>query len=369
MAQSYDGQLTFFEQEVQSFSRLLPGFLLPGPLAYMAPSDSFITATAGLELVSYRYNSIAAANWDPKQQQGRVACEVSVLCMVRSRRLAYVACVCSARAKHCGTKQTASSCTACIVCWHLQVVQVASRYRKTGRLCWERQRWTSSVATSPLLLMAQVRLRVTAEIVFTSTTHAHRLPPITVPSPFLSLSTSLLPLCLLLPGSVTPLLPPLLLPPLLLPYVLRFTNSAPSILVLAEHTFFILDLYGHILVQRRLDHHPSCFWSYPANPTATSTDTAAAAKGGSANSRGPAAVVQAENLLIATHTKALQVYRGQQLAWAAQLELVPVAVRVTSIAGVRGMIVALDDSGEQCLKQHSCHGIVSTCSLDKVLQW
>jgi Bardet-Biedl syndrome 9 protein len=123
--------------------------------------------------------------------------------------------------------------------------------------------------------------------------------------------------------------------------------------VLAEHTFFILDLYGHLLVQRRLDHHPSCFWSYPANPTASSTDAAAAnAKGGSVSSRGHAAAVQAENLLIATHTKALQVYRGQQLAWAAQLEQVPVAVRVTSIAGVRGMIVALDDSGEQCAQQH-----------------
>jgi hypothetical protein len=56
--------------------------------------------------------------------------------------------------------------------------------------------------------------------------------------------------------------------------------------------------------------------------------------------------VQTENLLIATHTKALQVYRGQQLAWAAQLELVPVAVRITSVGGVKGMIVALDDEGE-----------------------
>jgi hypothetical protein len=41
----------------------------------------------------------------------------------------------------------------------------------------------------------------------------------------------------------------------------------------------------------------------------------------------------------------VQVYRGQQLAWAAQLELVPVAVRVTSLRGVRGMIVALDETG------------------------
>lgn len=70
MVQSYDGQLTFFEQEVQSFSRLLPDFLLPGPMVYMTASDSFVTTTAGLELVAYRYNNIAAANWESKQQQG-----------------------------------------------------------------------------------------------------------------------------------------------------------------------------------------------------------------------------------------------------------------------------------------------------------
>lgn len=70
VVQSYDGQLTFFEQEVQSFCRLLPDFLLPGPLAYVVPSDSFVTTTAGLELVAYRYSSIAAATWDAKQQAG-----------------------------------------------------------------------------------------------------------------------------------------------------------------------------------------------------------------------------------------------------------------------------------------------------------
>lgn len=116
--------------------------------------------------------------------------------------------------------------------------------------------------------------------------------------------------------------------------------------MLSEHTFFILDLSGHILVQRRLDHHPSCFWPYPA---AVSTDAA-----GSSSTRGSAstssggrapAAVQIENLLIATHSKTLQVYQGQQLAWAAQLDLLPIAVRVTNLGGAKGMIVALDDAG------------------------
>lgn len=51
-------------------------------------------------------------------------------------------------------------------------------------------------------------------------------------------------------------------------------------------------------------------------------------------------------MLVATHTRALLVYQGPALAWAARLELQPVAMRVTELGGVRGMIVALDDAGE-----------------------
>jgi Bardet-Biedl syndrome 9 protein len=70
VVQSYDGQLTFFEQEALAFSRFLPNFLLPGPLAYAAASDSFITSTAGLELVAYKYSNLAAASANKEQQQG-----------------------------------------------------------------------------------------------------------------------------------------------------------------------------------------------------------------------------------------------------------------------------------------------------------
>jgi hypothetical protein len=69
VVQSYDGQLTFFEQEALAFSRFLPNFLLPGPLAYAAASDSFITSTAGLELVAYKYSNLAAASANKEQQQ------------------------------------------------------------------------------------------------------------------------------------------------------------------------------------------------------------------------------------------------------------------------------------------------------------
>lgn len=67
--QSYDGQLTFFEQEAVAFSRFLPNFLLPGPLAYVGACDSFITSTAGLELVAYKYSNLAAASASKEQQQ------------------------------------------------------------------------------------------------------------------------------------------------------------------------------------------------------------------------------------------------------------------------------------------------------------
>eukprot|EP00775_Hariotina_reticulata_P008314 gene8314-8499_t len=109
-------------------------------------------------------------------------------------------------------------------------------------------------------------------------------------------------------------------------------DAPPDILVLAEHTFFIISLRGQLLVQRRLDYHPSCCCAFPAGSRGS---------GGDLTISSPP-----ENLLIATHTKALLVYRGQQLAWAAKLELQPVAVHVAAFAHQQGMIVALDDKGK-----------------------
>ena len=52
--QSMDGMLSFFEQESFAFGRFLPGFLLPGPLAYVAKTDSFITCSTAKQVESYR---------------------------------------------------------------------------------------------------------------------------------------------------------------------------------------------------------------------------------------------------------------------------------------------------------------------------
>jgi Bardet-Biedl syndrome 9 protein len=47
--QSFDGVLSFFEQDVFAFTRYLNNFLLPGPLCYVSRTDSFITCTSSME--------------------------------------------------------------------------------------------------------------------------------------------------------------------------------------------------------------------------------------------------------------------------------------------------------------------------------
>ncbi len=48
--QSYDGSLYFFEAESLAFTRYLPNFLVPGPLAYVEACDTFVTCTAAMEV-------------------------------------------------------------------------------------------------------------------------------------------------------------------------------------------------------------------------------------------------------------------------------------------------------------------------------
>jgi len=60
--QSLDGQLSFFEGEAISFKRFLPNFLLPGPLAYVPDTDSFVTANSGMVLESYKFSVLAASS-------------------------------------------------------------------------------------------------------------------------------------------------------------------------------------------------------------------------------------------------------------------------------------------------------------------
>jgi len=111
----------------------------------------------------------------------------------------------------------------------------------------------------------------------------------------------------------------------------RSGSVQQELLIVCEHSLFVVSAAsGQLLLQRRLEYHPAACRPYPA-PGVT-----AGAGGG-----------EADNLLVATHTKALLVYQGSALVWAARLEVQPVALRVAAVGGLKGMIVALDDAGER----------------------
>jgi len=60
--QSLDGVLSFFEQDAFAFARLLSkDFLMPGPMCYMAKTDSFIICNNSMCIEAYRYQVLAAA--------------------------------------------------------------------------------------------------------------------------------------------------------------------------------------------------------------------------------------------------------------------------------------------------------------------
>jgi Bardet-Biedl syndrome 9 protein len=59
--QSMDGQLSFFVHDSFAFSVFLPDFLTPGPLCYVARTDSIVTANSSRQLLSFQYQSLSVA--------------------------------------------------------------------------------------------------------------------------------------------------------------------------------------------------------------------------------------------------------------------------------------------------------------------
>jgi len=60
--QSLDGVLCVFEQDAFAFNRLLSTqFLMPGPICYMAKTDSFVICNNAMCIEAYRYQVLAAA--------------------------------------------------------------------------------------------------------------------------------------------------------------------------------------------------------------------------------------------------------------------------------------------------------------------
>jgi len=68
--QSMDGQLIVFEQETIAFARYLQNFLLPGPLFYCKPIDSFITCNSSFELECYKYQVLASSSAEKSSGPG-----------------------------------------------------------------------------------------------------------------------------------------------------------------------------------------------------------------------------------------------------------------------------------------------------------
>eukprot|EP00048_Salpingoeca_helianthica_P024810 m.35499 g.35499 ORF g.35499 m.35499 type:complete len:786 (-) comp9599_c0_seq1:25-2382(-) len=77
---SMDGMLQFFSKESFLFARPIPSFLLPGPLAYVAATDSIVTGSAACTVDSYRYLVLQAAGEteDAAQPQKRVKADWSL---------------------------------------------------------------------------------------------------------------------------------------------------------------------------------------------------------------------------------------------------------------------------------------------------
>jgi hypothetical protein len=53
--QSMDGQLSFYEQDHPSFTRQLERCLVPGPICYVAKTDSIVIATCEMTVEAYKY--------------------------------------------------------------------------------------------------------------------------------------------------------------------------------------------------------------------------------------------------------------------------------------------------------------------------
>lgn len=118
-----------------------------------------------------------------------------------------------------------------------------------------------------------------------------------------------------------------------------------ELLAVCEHSLFVVAAdAGEIQLQRRLEYHPACCRAYALPPSAGAPDPG-------------------DGLLVATHTKALLVYHGPTLAWAARLEAQPVALAVAELGGVKGLIASLDDEGARNGAGAHCavRGVPSCC--------
>lgn len=99
---------------------------------------------------------------------------------------------------------------------------------------------------------------------------------------------------------------------------------ANDVVVLGEHTLFVLTSEGECKLQRRLEYPPACLAVFPA---ARSGQGAAC------------------NIMVATSTGYLMVYDAERLVWSARHDSVPAAVKVVSVGGLAGLVAILGEDG------------------------
>eukprot|EP00944_MAST-04C_sp_MAST-4C-sp1_P015524 g15524.t1 len=119
-------------------------------------------------------------------------------------------------------------------------------------------------------------------------------------------------------------------------YVSRYSKQKGThdILVLGEHSMFCISENGEMKIQKRLDYSVASCNAYLRAYS---------------NSMGPQGAHTTENLIVATRSRRLLVYRDAQLVWAAKCAFEPLALRVASFGELDGLIVALSLCGRLSL--------------------
>jgi Bardet-Biedl syndrome 9 protein len=259
--QSLDGCFTFFEQEVRGFDRVLHDFLLPGPFAYLPSRDSFLIAVATMELVCVRYQSFAKSLG-------------SIPSFIHNTTPTDASSLLGQMAIGSGSLTVPESGSI-----GESIIQTAAHQAlpdSSGKK-------TAPVGFNPSLLTKQMKEEWRRNL------GEHPLQ-INV-----SRCTRML------------------------------EASQTDIIVMCEHTLFILKENGEIRRQKRLERDPATFTTYKVKPD-DRTDK--------------------HNILLATFDGVLLVLDDQQIKWASTVDRIPVVVGTGKFGEIRGFIVLLFDTGD-----------------------
>ncbi|CAM9718937.1 unnamed protein product, partial [Choristocarpus tenellus] len=111
-----------------------------------------------------------------------------------------------------------------------------------------------------------------------------------------------------------------------------------DIVVIGERTLFALREQGTIRLQKFLEYQPCCACKY------TVSAQGGGIMGATSNSES-LEEVEMENIIIATETQLLMVYKDLELMWASRVSQPPVSLCVAIFGGFPGMVCSLDEEG------------------------